>query len=61
MTVYIGKNRTKDEIYVRSRLESNGMIGDAMWTVKQGDILMGHPFSWWNLLPNGRNEIEAVT
>jgi len=56
MTVFVAKG---DRIViVQARAESDGIIGDATWTVKPGEYLMGHPYEWWAALPIGRNEIR---
>ena len=56
MTVFVTH---KDSIVVvQARAEGPGIIGDAVWTVKPGGSLLGHPYERWAALPIGRNEVE---
>jgi hypothetical protein len=58
MTVFISKQ--KDAVTVLARPESQGIFGDAVWTIKHGDSFLGHPYDWWAALEDGKHEVDPA-
>ncbi len=60
MNVFVTYSDTGPTVIVRARAESPDKLGDAIWTIKPGEKLLGRSYEWWNSLPPGRNELESA-